>query len=344
MIIIKKVSNIKLQIDTPDREYLKNLKDYFTTNVDGYYHMPKFKAGVWDGKISLFSDKARTLPYGLLIDWLKFHKKNYPEVPYQIDPEVSALFKGYSLIPRYDLSLYPYDYQKDCIEESLKHSRGILRIATASGKSLIISYVIKTLLENNVIKRCIIIVPTISLVEQFYDDMTNYGIKYDIGRVYGMYKEFESTIVVSTWQTLSNEHKKLKLYDGVIIDECLDGETLITTKNSRKKIKNIKKGDIIKSYNIYKKEVEYDIVEKRFENLKISSNEKMYRIKFDNGKEIEITGNHKFLTERGFIRADELSFDDNIISLKWIASRKGGIEKASRYLGTKGSQKKQIRD
>lgn len=220
MVKIRKVSNTKIQINSPDIEYLKDVKDHFTSKVEGYYHMPKFKSGMWNGSVSLFSDRNKTLPYGLLVDWLKFHKKNYPDVPYEVDPKVTDLFKGHTFPPKYDLSLYPYDFQKDCIEEALKHPRGIMRVATASGKSLIISYIIKTLLENEAVERCLIIVPTIGLVEQFCGDMKEYGVKFNIGRVYEKYKEFDKTIVISTWQTLSRNHDKLNLYDGVIVDEA----------------------------------------------------------------------------------------------------------------------------
>ena len=41
----------------------------------------------------------------------------------------------------------------------------------------------------------------------------------------------------------------------------------------------------------------------------------MYRLQFDNGSIIEVTGNHKFLTKnRGWIRADMLDESDEIIN------------------------------
>ena len=221
MITIKKLTNTRIQIDTTDYTYLRQLKDYFTDHVDGYFFMPKFQSGFWNGKISLFSPTNRSLPYGLLGDWMIFHKKNFRAVPYVLEDDVKNLFKGCSLPPVYDLSLFPYDYQEDCIKIALKYARGILRVATAAGKSLIISYIIKTLIENDITKSHLIIVPTIGLVEQFYGDMSEYGIDSNIiGRVYEKYKEFDKEIVISTWQTLSKNHDKLKRYECVVVDEC----------------------------------------------------------------------------------------------------------------------------
>ena len=40
----------------------------------------------------------------------------------------------------------------------------------------------------------------------------------------------------------------------------------------------------------------------------------MYELRFDNGSTIRVTGNHKFLTDHGWHRADELTTDHKIIS------------------------------
>jgi superfamily II DNA or RNA helicase len=103
-------------------------------------------------------------------------------------------------------------------------SKGIIRSATASGKSLAISYIIKNLLDNRHITnvgRGLIVVPSTQLVEQFRNDMIEYGLNEKfIGRVYTGYKEWEKAIVISTWQTLQNNHDKIALYDAMIGDEC----------------------------------------------------------------------------------------------------------------------------
>lgn len=211
----------RIKIDTDDYEYLKDLKKYFTHKVDNYQYMPAFRSGMWDGTTCLFSADTCTLAYGLLIDFMKFHKKYYPSIKLDINSDVLRLFKGNEIEIKYDLKITPYDYQDICIKEALKKTKGIIRVATGGGKSAIIAYIVKILLDNKKINRAIIIVPTQSLVEQFYDDMVNdYGIKRSmVGRVYSKYKEWDKNIVVSTWQTLSRNHEVLDKYECIAVDE-----------------------------------------------------------------------------------------------------------------------------
>jgi intein/homing endonuclease len=57
-----------------------------------------------------------------------------------------------------------------------------------------------------------------------------------------------------------------------------------------------------------------DTVVKQHINLTNSSIEKMYKLEFDNGSIIEVTGNHKFLTNQGWVRVDELTKNHEILT------------------------------
>lgn len=221
MVTICKHDFLNIQINTDDYKYLREVRDHFSAYVEGYQFMPAFTHSGWDGKVSMLNLSKKTIPYGLLTDFIKFHKKYYPEVELKIEQDVLNLFRGTNIQPEYNLSLEPHYYQDDCIKSALKYKRGIIRSATASGKSLIISYIIKTLFENNLSKKVLIIVPTISLVEQFYGDLLEYGSfkEKDLGRVFEKYKEFGKRVVISTWQTLSRNHDLLPGFDCVICDE-----------------------------------------------------------------------------------------------------------------------------
>ena len=315
MVRLKQIDTMQLQIHTNDIKYFNFMKDEFTRYVPNYQFMPKYRAGMWNGKTSMISDIG-VFPYGLLFDYVRVHKKNFPDVELKVDDEIKSIFKGkeYKLIE--NLKLKPYPYQKDCIERCLKYTKGIIVSATASGKSNVISYIVKTLLENG-FDKFIVVVPTISLVEQFHSDMVDYGIDYHlIGKVHSNSKQWGEQITISTWQTLKNNHDKLKEYQVVIIDECLHPKTNITMfDGSKKQISEIKIGDKIISYNIEKNIFEEDFVEDVYKNMIISENEKMYELKFDNGKTIKITGNHKILTNNGYKRSDEITENDEIFDL-----------------------------
>jgi superfamily II DNA or RNA helicase len=221
MITVCKHDPLNIQINTDNIQYLRDVRDYFSDYVEGFMHMPAFKNSGWDGKVSMMNVSKRTLPYGLLIDFIRFHKKEHPELELKIEEDALSFFRGPDYHTTYNLKYVPHYYQDDCIKAGLHYRRGIIRSATASGKSLIISYIIKTLFENKVCKKALIIVPTISLVEQFYSDMIEYGYFKDkmLGRVYEKYKEFDKRVVISTWQTLSKNHMFLPEFDIVICDE-----------------------------------------------------------------------------------------------------------------------------
>ncbi len=306
---------LHIRIDTENWAYLNEVKEHFRYYVNGYKFMSQYKCGKWDGKVGLMDSTKRTLPFGLLLELIRYHKKEWSDVPYTLSPEVKQLFVGIKPEYKKDLCFPPYDYQDDCISACLKTGKGIIRSATASGKSLMISYVVKALQEQNTINNGIIIVPSIGLVTQFYEDMADYGMDMrGVGRVGDTWKEWDNPLVISTWQSLNNVRHHMERMDMVIVDECVDGDTLIKTDNGYEKIKDLVVGDIVLSYNAETCEYEEDVVEKVYENMTISSNEKMYELVFDNGVTVKVTGNHKILTTKGYIRTDELTDEHEIIN------------------------------
>lgn len=218
----------KIRIKSNHSDYLHDMKEHFSIHVKNYFFMSRYKAGFWNGKINFISNTG-LISYGLLFDFLRISKKLFPNVKIKADEGVKNLFKGPELDINYNLKYKPRYYQKESVEICLKRKKGIIVSATASGKSLSISYIIKTLLENKKttrVNRALIIVPTVDLVNQFKDDMISYGIKEKIGIVYSKKKEFDNPIVVSTWQTMKNQIDKLALYQAIIVDEVHKGKAL----------------------------------------------------------------------------------------------------------------------
>lgn len=118
-------------------------------------------------------------------------------------------------------------------------------------------------------------------------------------------------------------------FDLIIADECFTYETMIMTD-----IGEIKIGDIVENkldvniltYNHQTKKTEY---KKIFRWLKKNKNT-IYQIKLQNGVFIECTGNHKFFTKnRGYVRADELTKNDNLCELSETINKKTDLEEKS---------------
>ena len=92
--------------------------------------------------------------------------------------------------------------------------------------------------------------------------------------------------------------------NGVI---CLTPETKIKTDKGLKKIGDIKKGEKVLTHTN-----KYRGVADTFKRF---IKEKIYVIELDNNKKVRLTGNHRILTKRGWLRADKLEENDEIKSL-----------------------------
>lgn len=223
MINVTLHSKLYLKIDA-EREVIYSLNDYFSEYKPGFLFAPKYKSGQWDGKIYIFSVYDRLLPYGLLTELIAFKKKNYPNMDMSISDEVKELLSQDKYFDNFELvKCEPWDYrpyQDESIRKAMKYKKCIIRAATSAGKSYIIAGIIKNLLWSKKISNAIIIVPTSSLVEQFYKDILDYGFfKEDLGKANSKLKQWEKKIVVSTWQTLKNVSSRVNDFDCVIVDE-----------------------------------------------------------------------------------------------------------------------------
>ena len=99
---------------------------------------------------------------------------------------------------------------------------------------------------------------------------------------------------------------------GIIVDECFDGDELVLTPTGYLPIKDIKPGDEVINYSEKENQFKVDVVVKQHLNLMKSKSEQMFELEFDNGRKIKVTGNHKFLTNLGWCRADNLTEDHEI--------------------------------
>jgi hypothetical protein len=162
--------------------------------------------------------------------------------------------------------------------------------------------------------RCIVIVPDKTLVRQTRKSFIDCGV--DTGIYYGEEKDLAHMHVISTWQSLQNATALLSDYQVVIVDECVFPETLITTPDGEKPICQIVPGDMVLTLNEDESVFEFKPVVKVFKNMLRSLREKRLRLTLDNGSVINITGNHPVLTQDGWKRADELSEEDELVTIQ----------------------------
>jgi superfamily II DNA or RNA helicase len=102
----------------------------------GYKFMPRYKQGVWDGRIRLFNSFRNTFPAGLT--HLVKGVLEDSGIRVSIDdrrscPPLAPITKDTTLNGvSFD---YPYDFQLDCMEEMVKSQRGVVAVATNGGKT-----------------------------------------------------------------------------------------------------------------------------------------------------------------------------------------------------------------
>lgn len=119
----------------------------------------------------------------------------------------------------------PYDYQRLAVIESILKYRNFVRSATGSGKSLIIGLIAKFLTSKNY--KGLILVPNVSLVEQFKSDLESYNLDIKISQIGGSktFKDFEKSnkdyeLIISTYQSLRLHKDLLKSLDFILTDEA----------------------------------------------------------------------------------------------------------------------------
>ncbi len=216
MIHFNEFNESHLKISCVDFGIDQELSDFFCFFMDGYRFTPKYKEGIWDGKIRLYDLRTKTLPKGLLKVAIRFCKDR--DYPFTIDPSLNP--KTY--IKREDVEAFINsveitsggkhisirDYQIDAIVKSFETYRNILVSPTSSGKSLILYMKIRyhiDVLGHNVL----LIVPSTQLVEQMlsdfidYSSVNNWDVEGNAQILYaGKEKAFTKRLMISTWQSI----------------------------------------------------------------------------------------------------------------------------------------------
>jgi len=322
MIKIVKINESFFYLENLPHNIFKIICENLSVYQDGYQFTPAYRMGQWDGKIRFykFQDNKLIVPYGFLNvienflnkNKLKYQKENFNKT-FIFDEEHFDNF-----IKNLNLPFEPYDYQLEGAKTILKEKRKILQAATGAGKSYLTYLAVRYLHEIG--KKTLIIVPNIPLTLQLQSDFKSYGwnnVDEEVKLIGGEFnnKDLDThKTIISTWQSLSRINpEEFKKIDAVITDECLHPKTKIKTINGEKFIRDIKVGDIVLTYNEKNKNFEFKPVLEIYKNL--SKNENMYEIQLENGDLLKITGNHKVLTQRGWIRADELTLEDEILEI-----------------------------
>lgn len=228
-------NEIYMRIET-ERSIEYELREEFSFYTNNYQFNPKFKSGMWDGKIRLYNGRDKTLYTGLLYDLYQFAKRNGYSITVnegdkaQFKPSVTL---DECWIDKFNetMSLYKFkDYQRNAFVQAINHNKTLILSPTGSGKSFLLYAVVRYLIDSGHVdkrKRMLINVPNIGLVNQLLYDFKEYTIDgFDIGswvtQAGGDNVEDESVpIVISTWQTSMRKPKEyFECFNAYALDEA----------------------------------------------------------------------------------------------------------------------------
>ncbi len=205
-----------ISVQTADEGIREDLYQYMRCSDPTFVKSTYSK---WDGEVRFYDKKTGKISYGLLGTILTFCKER--DYTIEIDPDLK---RDISPVERPDVQewvdnlkimdkdevIKPYDYQVEGLYLSCKYSRMTLLAATSAGKSLL-QYLIIRYNQKAVPGRILLVVPSINLVTQMYEDFKNYSSddEWDVAsnchRVHeGISPYTNKSVVISTWQSLKD--------------------------------------------------------------------------------------------------------------------------------------------
>ena len=236
MITVEKIDEVHLRVYADDPSIEQELSDFFTFEYPGARFTPQYRARLWDGKVRLYDIIRKTLPVGLIQYVIDFSDRNNYQIEFKGEENILARENTtYKEVEEFAKWLNPHghgkpieirDYQIEAVRHALDHKRTLLLSPTASGKSFIIYTTMRWHLDKG--RKCVIIVPTTSLVEQLYADFEDYSsangwkTSYHCQKLYsGFTKDFSKDVLITTWQSIYKQPKAwFNQFDVVIGDEA----------------------------------------------------------------------------------------------------------------------------
>jgi superfamily II DNA or RNA helicase len=175
--------------------------------------MPRFQQTSWNGKMDYFC--GSNIDFGLWHECFKcckeygypftvMNKDDFPRdnkiTLEDVQKFVDEFFVGYKSLDGKEFK--PYSHQVEAAYRMLKNRYGLIEVATAGGKSLIFSIMIFYILFRKPTAKILLIVPSISLVTQFYDDILDYNLGYN--------KEQKNPLDVRIQEIMSDKPRKVR--------------------------------------------------------------------------------------------------------------------------------------
>jgi superfamily II DNA or RNA helicase len=243
----------KIKVDGPDAKNVHSFVKSSMTYIDkSVQQTNRYRYRLVSATVVLYDARKCTFPIGMVPDLFRSVRDRFPKANLQLSPELLSTFrKTGGNIEDDELNAYiatlnlPYelrDYQFQLVKDGINRRRRSFMSCTGSGKSLALYVLIRYYLDVED-SDPLLIVPSMSLVEQMYSDFVEYGwddIDDHCSRVHSQvdgkptaaqlremkkYKilpeHLMKRVVISTWQSLANKSDKFfKRFNAIFVDEA----------------------------------------------------------------------------------------------------------------------------
>jgi superfamily II DNA or RNA helicase len=197
---------------TTEMSALPIIRQVCRARPEGFYHMPKYKSGMWDGYISLMRG-LREFPTGLL----QLVVKALVDDDYKVNiVDSTAIIPSRTVIKNVLNGIELRDYQIEAANIMIEQRRGVAGMATNSGKTEVMSAILWAL----GLPKSVILVNRKELMYQTARRMEKrLGCKIGI---YGDGVKSKRDITVAMIQTLSKAKSLKEFADNSVVmaDEC----------------------------------------------------------------------------------------------------------------------------
>ena len=176
--------------------------------------------GLWDGYVTFLKNK-RIYPTGLFEYIQEATSLNIEILEDYTDPQLDFNTKASPFLLQTKSMIDEYSYQYTTLLDCLEKRRGILHLATGSGKTFIAAA-----LAVVINKPTLFLVHTLDLMRQTYEVLKN-ETDLNVGMLGGGHEDKDIQVLISTTKSLFNKIQKEKYYKKyiksvflVFADEC----------------------------------------------------------------------------------------------------------------------------
>lgn len=207
-------------------DYINIVREYFSAPRPGVQFAKRFGNFHIPSRIYAITNSGN-FGIGLIPEIIKFC--NSKSIPFSLENQLIPLLKP----SINDGNVYKVknnkfqlrDYQEECIGKVLEYGRGLIKVGTGGGKTLITSTIIENFYQRSKNKenfKCLMIVPDLGLVNQTYNEFNNFETSFTCSKFTGNNElNLDTNCIIANSQILLklDEIDWIKNIDLLIVDE-----------------------------------------------------------------------------------------------------------------------------